>query len=391
MEAAGDVEGASEQYLLALEKDPENTDARIGLVRNAPGALENKAERAEGVYHTGNNARAFKEYEKVLTFKRRVELFGVHLELEATHLEFYRQAKRATVEALYAKGKKLLNSEAYGQAEAAFDELIEINPNYLDTDDLWREAVYRQGISLYEGQEWREAYDTFNRIGSYKDAKSYVKKILDRVHLTIALLPEEERFYSRRDPSEMLYSSVLQDLVSRKDPFKSYVDRADVEGRSKADYLVRIKVISVNIPPPHIEETEQIEAWRWDGSRIEYTDEEGKKRKKATDVYETNYIRITGNKRATLRVNVQVTESSTKSIIISEIFESSKSSRITYGQYSGDLRRLYKSDPRENQHARKVDKSRFKKKGYKSDRSLIGDCVDDLTPRAADLIAGIGF
>ena len=391
LEAVGDVEGASEQYLQALEKDATNADARVGLARNAPAALTRKAIRAEEAHRAGTFARAFREYEKVLVFKRRVEVFGIHLELEDAHLEFYRQARQVTLESLYARGQKLLKSEEYDDAEAAFDELIKISPDYRDAGELWNEAVYQQGVDLFNAQEWRQAYETFDRIGAYKDTKSYRKKILDRVHVTIALLPGEERYYSRTNPSERLYTSVMGNLVSRKDPFKSYIDRADVEGRSGADYRVKIKVIALEIPPPHIEETEQKKAWRWDGSREEYTDEDGKEKERAMEVTEKNYLQIKGRKRATLRVNVQVTEAATKSIVISEIFEANKSSQATYSQYSGDLSQLYRSDPRDNLRARKVDRSWFKKKDYASDKSLIGDCVKNLTPRAADLIAGIGY
>ena len=404
---AGNPETAAELYLKALEKDPGNEEARIGLTQTAPLVVSRRSARSEALYLSQNDEAAYREYDRLFAFQKRTEQVGVHIPIQTRHLQNHQTAKQNALEKIYDQGTALLTNEDYAAAEAALKRLLNIQNTYKDAQALHSESIYRQGLALFTAKQWRKAHHIFLRIGTYKNTQTYLQQCLEKGRITIAFVPPQDRSFHKGNTYDLLHAVVLSNLLSRKDPFLHYIETPTIEQvlieqhRQRqqasdsrlnqflnADYMVKITVQTVQLTTD--EDPDQVSAWSWDGSTKEIAGENNQKTLQAVNVKETYLTRIEGTKTATLKLNVQITHAPSGAIKQVRDFQTQKKSTIRYARYNGNLAHLYEREPNANRPKRyRADKNDFKTKRYSTDQKLISNCVKALTTNVANFIARV--
>ncbi|MCZ6634276.1 MAG: hypothetical protein O7G87_12790 [bacterium] len=402
---AGNPETAAELYLKALEKDPGNEEARIGLIQTTPLLVSRRSARAEALYLSQNDEAAYREYDRLFAFQKRAEQVGVHTPIQTRHLQHHQNAKQNALQKIYDQGTALLTNEDYAAAEAAFKRLLNIQSPYKDAQALHSESIYRQGLALFTAKQWRKAHRIFQQIGAYKDTQTYLQECLEKGRITIAFVPPQDRAFHKGNAYDLLYAAVLSNLLSRKDPFMHYIETPTIEQvlieqhRQRqadsrlnqflnADYTLKITVQTVQLTTD--EDPDQASAWSWDGSTKEVAGENNQKILQAVNVKETYVTRIEGTKTATLKLNIQITHAPSGAIKQVRDFQTQKKSTIRYARYNGNLDHLYEREPNANRPKRyRADKNEFKPKRYTTDEKLIRNCVKALTANVANFIARI--
>jgi hypothetical protein len=398
-EAAGDYQNASEQFMAALRRKPQNAAWRISLRRNAQLALDKQAERAAMAMVQGDHQAAQALYSAVIAYKERVEGFGITLDLAPEHMANWRKAGDAQVRDLYDRAAGHIAERSFREAEAALQEVRRIRPHYNDSDDLWNRAVYEQAVSAFGNNEWRTAYGHFARVASYQSVAAYMRQCLEQGRTTVALLPVD--YPRRREVAELLQNSLQTRLAWIGDPFTAYVPKASLQHVMKESKHIRprlvaeVRVTSVDTPNP-VESSEKVQAWTWDGTTEQYTTEKGKakKRAKPSSVHETSYTRVRGTKSVFLWVSVSVTESASSALRVSDTMEASSASEVDYARYSGDISQLYDTKPGDQGKLfgltvfpGTVSRDLFTPGQYASTASMLAECVQQLVPQLTDAIA----
>jgi hypothetical protein len=354
-------------------------------------------------------------YAAAWKYQERVAGYGVALEPGGEDRRLYEKAQARELEALYEEGSALLQAKDFARAEVALADLRQRQPDYRDVDRLWKSAVYEQGLSLFNQGAWRAAHAAFARVPAFRNSREYMQDCIDNGRVTIAVLPVENKsFYAKTNLAEKLYAEVLAGLLARQDSFINYVDRRNLEplaeerqrdnftdyaaaiemGRhTQADYLVAIRITAVQAPEP-VELTETVDAWWWDGSREEYVDADGEKKKRPTNVRQTMYAKVKGSKEVHLDLAVQVTETSTSHIRQLQTLEAGTRSQVEYATYDGQAKNLYRDEPDEKNYRRvkKVGQKAFRieKRQHTAEAQLLDQCIQELKPQLVELIVQLG-
>ena len=140
----------------------------------------------------------------------------------------YKDVKNKLQQALnerYKEGSYYLMQENFKEAELAFEQVKNINNNYLDVKNLHREAasepIYRKAIKDLKKGKCRTAYlgldDIIQRFESYKNADE-----LKSDALVCAEYPIIVESYRGRNPSGFesnIQNAVIEDILASKNPF----------------------------------------------------------------------------------------------------------------------------------------------------------------------------
>lgn len=424
LQEAGMNERAAELYLQALQKKPNNPAALAGLKVSAGRVLEEKLERAAGEYRLGNNQEALELYSDAFGYQERVGHAGVSLVVKAQHAANLADAKESRAKRLYDEGLTLLEARQYADAERILSELKSINASYNDANTLWNEAVYQQGLSQAQAEQWRTAYQTLGRVGSYKQALQMREKAVESGRITVAVTVEVRAGSAGgvdvRGMGQALYSGVLGDLTNRSDPFVSYVNRTDLAavererlssslsdastevelGRHfQARYLAKVVLSDVTPkdPPPERESQKALE-WTGDSENYTYTNSEGKEktrtRPKRGTYSEVTYFDYRKEREVAVTVSVEITDVETSALMPGEVFSASAQAEADYSEYSGDYKKLYrykKNSDGEIKPESRLDEHDFQAGAREiNDLSTLGnEAIAEIVPQAASKIAAL--
>ncbi|NKB70446.1 MAG: hypothetical protein GKR89_25535 [Candidatus Latescibacteria bacterium] len=395
---AGDFAAVADLHMEALDRDPSNPVHRIGLQVNGQKVLDGLTGQAAALGWQGNLEAAIRGYQAALHYRERVAGYGVSLVLGTEHETSFARLKKERVQELYRRGLMLARSRAYRQAEEVFLELRRLQPDYADIDRQIDAAVYGQGLAEYDGEAWQAAYYLFDRVGSYKNAREYMRECLENGRVDIAVLPVvyQGGYWAGR-AAPMLEVELLQDLSAREDPFVRYIDpgQRDWAGSQSVHYSARVEILAVERPRAQ-ETTRSVRAWLWDGSLEEDTTAVGRKR--AVGAQETTYRQVQGRKEVRLVIGLQLTQVGSGAVVLAQQLDWSSAATIQYGLYEGNSRQLYRNKPGEKRsiwrgggYADRVDQEQFKewRRQYGEDGELLARCIAPLAGRAGGLLAGL--
>ncbi|MCF8304655.1 MAG: hypothetical protein K9I94_15375 [Bacteroidales bacterium] len=236
LEQAGMISEASGYYYRALERKNDNIDAKVGLKRTAQVVLDNKLKKFKAAYNNDLVEQAVDQYNNAKNYHQRISRMGVNLAFPREYNQYYREVKNTHLADKYKEGYKLLQEERFGEAEAAFNEIIELEPDYKNVKDLNAEAHneprYRQAKEAMYQEKYRKAYDLFSEIllhsGDYKSAESLKAKALEKGKVTIAMLPPENRTRDR-ELSSSIQAKLESRLTNLSNPFIQLIDRTHDE------------------------------------------------------------------------------------------------------------------------------------------------------------------
>lgn len=223
-------EKAVELYFSALEKDNEYSLAKTGLKNSGQRLVNNHLDQFFKTKNFGENRKAIYHYRDASRLSERCSRMNVSLDIPTQYTSDYNILTNKYVADQYDKGMKLLQNEAFLEAEQTFKEIKLLKPNYKDVDDLERvaefEPKYRMAISYLQNDKFRSAYAQFNKIASnYKDTKDKKQLCLEEGMITIGFVDFKNG--TRNKGGEAAISAYLfNELAKLNNPFIKVIDRS---------------------------------------------------------------------------------------------------------------------------------------------------------------------
>ncbi|MBE9576035.1 hypothetical protein IM755_04870 [Flavobacterium aquaticum] len=205
---------------------------------------EQKFAEAESVFNTISKFNAnYKDTPKQLSiavnepiYLTGIQLFGEKKYMPAydkwneiyTREANYKDVKNKLQQALnerYKEGSYYLMQENFKEAELAFEQVKNINSNYLDVKNLHREAysepIYRKAIKDLKKGKCRTAYlgldDIIQRFDSYKNADELKSDAL--VCAEYPIIVESYRGRNSSGFESNIQNAVIEDILASKNPF----------------------------------------------------------------------------------------------------------------------------------------------------------------------------
>lgn len=223
-------EKAVELYFSALEKDKEYSLAKTGLKNSGQRLVNNHLDQFFKTKNFGENRKAIYHYRDASRLSERCSRMNVSLDIPTQYTSDYNILTNEYVAEQYDKGMKLLQNEAFLEAENTFREIKLLKPNYKDVDDLEKvaefEPKYRMAISYLQNDKFRSAYAQFNKIASnYKDTKAKKQLCLEAGMITIGFVDFKNG--TRNKGGEAAISAYLfNELTKLNNPFIKVIDRS---------------------------------------------------------------------------------------------------------------------------------------------------------------------
>lgn len=369
---AGLYKEAAEYYLIALRKNPNNVDAKIGLKSNGERLLEDKLTRFYKAHGAENYREAVYAYQDAMDYHATLTKY-IDVEVAPYYEGYYNEAKDAYLKQRYADSQALLKEEKFEAAQEVLDEILEIDPHYEDARILSKssevEPMYRMGIESFEAEKYREAYNLFDQViemsNAYKDALDYRKRALNKASVTVAVLPfESDAKEAKSAVIEKLYSKVLTSVLQVESPFLTVIDRkhtskiieeqklalsglVDEATAAKAGKLMGAKVVitgkllSYTATPGKLVR-ERRKGWEQYTQRM-YNRVGGYyyNAKKYNKVY---YDVYSGTSKAACSFQFAMISSETGEVLASDVIYAEENDLVEFATFDGNFRNLYQGD-----------------------------------------------
>ncbi|MBL8001498.1 MAG: hypothetical protein JNL05_06010 [Flavobacteriales bacterium] len=238
LDEAGLYTEAAEMYLQALQRNPSNVDAKIGLKKAGQQVLNDKMSAFFKAFSVGEDkGTAVQTFLDGKAYLERVQRAGVSLEIADNYRRDFEEVKGQFLVELYNKGQDQLTKQDYKGAEATFAQIAKLEPNYKDATSLqniaYLEPLYRSGKQALEGQRWRKAYEDLDKVVSkdagYKDASALRQQALTGGQYTIAVLPFTSNVKNRPELAGKVQAYATTALTGINDPFLKVVDRENMD------------------------------------------------------------------------------------------------------------------------------------------------------------------
>ncbi len=229
------TEEAVEYFLLAVQKNVNNIEARIALKSEGQNLLDAKLEKFYKLYTAEDYIGATRKYMEAQDYIRLLRPY-VKLEMAPYYRDYFEESKKVFLEDRYQKASKLIDESKFESANIYLKEILEIDPAYKDVASLKNysdvEPLYVDAVGDYEAGRYREAYKLFSRVikmnENFKEASYYKNESLKKGRLTIAVLDIESE-ESLNDMSAMINRLILQSGSVKKNPFLVYIDRESTQ------------------------------------------------------------------------------------------------------------------------------------------------------------------
>ena len=343
-----------EYYFSALEKDKEFSLAKTGLKKSSQRLVNNDLDLFFKTKNFGEKRKAIYHYIDAFQLSERCSQADVYLDIPAQYTSDYNQLVIEYVDEQYANGMKLLQSEAFLEAENTFKEINLLKPNHKDVSDLLRvaefEPKYRMAISYLQNDKFRAAYAQFNNISSnYKDTKEKKQLCLDAGTITIGFVDFKNG--TRNKGGEAAISAYLFDeLTKLNNPFIKVVDRSltstiideqvlALSGQtsestsSSAGQLIGAKAILSGNLITYSKKSDKItETIRkaWLEKLIKKFNKETEKYYYETEYEKVRYKEYFGMNQVSLGFQYQLTSTETGEILLSGIINLNESDRVNF-------------------------------------------------------------
>jgi hypothetical protein len=225
-------------YLQAVQRNPKNVAAKIGLKKTGQQVLNDKLSNFFKAFSVGDDkGDAVKAFLDGKAYMDRVQQTGVTLEIADNYRRDFEQVKGQFLVELYMKGQEQLTAQDYKGAEATFAQIAKLEPGYKDASSLqniaYLEPLYRSGKEALEAKRYRKAYDDLSKVldkdAVYKDAGALRQQALTGGQYTIAVVPFTSAVKTRTDLAPKVQAYATTALTEVSDPFIRVVDRENMD------------------------------------------------------------------------------------------------------------------------------------------------------------------
>lgn len=243
---AGIHKEAVEFYIKALNRNRANVDAQVGLRKSGGEVMTDLQSKFFKEYNADNFRSSVYTFMEMEKFKERLDAYNAELTIANHTKEDFKIAKKNYLEAQFEKANQYMAEEQFGQAEAIFVEIQEIEPSYKggDLEKLKEiaqlEPPYRRGNEYLDQNKNRSAYMEFKRVTdqnpNYKDAKFKQEEALELAQFPVAIL-KFKNFSGETGASEKVEANMINDLLNNKGPFVKVLDRTNMDDVLNEQYL----------------------------------------------------------------------------------------------------------------------------------------------------------
>lgn len=236
MNAAGHYPEAADYFYQALTRNRNNLRAKMGMLDAGQKVLNDKLDAFNRSNNMGELHEAVQEYREADAYATKAQRVGINLTIPEHYTADFNTSKEIVLEELYNEANDLLQDEQYDQAEALFNEINELDPNYRDvkglSDIAYCQPLYLQGKVALDNGAYRMGYDYFQQIidrsANFKDALTLQQECIEKGRTTVAIVPFEN---VTKEPNieDRVSAYLLDDLSKIPDPFIRFVDRSDMD------------------------------------------------------------------------------------------------------------------------------------------------------------------
>ena len=166
--------GASQEYLVALRHEGDNSKAKLKLCENAKLGYEQKLERAEVCEKAADHECALKNYNELSGFVGNVDSRGC-LSFSTVNLkQKISEMKSGASEKYYKDAEEFFKAGNYSAAINKYKEALQHNNPYKDSTEKIAESYYRTALNQEKQNDYRNAAGSYlnalNTVSSFKDA-----------------------------------------------------------------------------------------------------------------------------------------------------------------------------------------------------------------------------
>lgn len=368
LQEAGLNDEAAAFYLQALQRNPKNVDAKIGLRTTGQVQIERTLTAFYKAYSVANYKEAVYKYQEALTYKRKYGYF-VTMEIPPYYQEYYQEMLDVYLDERYEDAGDLLYQEKFNEANIIYREIIKLDPEFKDVKELslqsLLEPMYRNGVAAFDNEKYKKCYSIMAEILSkkphYKDAIDYKDRSLEEGQVTIAVLEFQSVLKGRESIIQAIQGDVVSGIIKINDPFIKVLDRSNVEmlikeqkinvaeassGNSAirtgellgADLLIRGKLLSYNYSRGTIKgQSKQ----GFESYQVKKVDAETKKTYYQTYYKRVNYTEFEGSSSLSAEVQYQLVSAETGEVVKAEVLRDMNSDYVNYVDYRGNYKKLY--------------------------------------------------
>ena len=365
-EEVGMFHVAAEHYFEAVTRKSTNFEAMQGLQRTGQWVLTTMVQDFDNLVLANQPEQALSSWHAAEEYKETLEATGVRLQFPAARRQVYESIKDSHLAESYSEANMFLAEEDFEAAHHVFRAILKLNPNYKDTRELcdyaFCEPLYRRAVQAREQSRFRSALISVERLLDkdefYKDAGLLRQKILEDGQFGVAILPFRN-MTNNPSVSDNLEATIAQWLSRSEDPFLKIVDRENLgfilaenelnllgatsENAPKVGELLGAKAFvsaSVSDCKYHKSRLHRKAKTGYEAYRIQVKTSDGGT-EQVTKFKEVTYQRYNQTAHLTMRVNIELTSSSTGAVLFSSSFDAQATDEITYNVYEGNLDNFY--------------------------------------------------
>lgn len=367
MDQAGQYVAAADLYYQSIRKNPNNTDALIGMNRAGTKVLNDYLRDFSKSALDENYKEAVYKYLDALDYQKKIRDVNVDLKIAPNYERKFEEAKQEYIKQEYNEGLKQMGIEHFTDAEKSFNEVYKFDKNYKDVAELrniaYLEPYYRKAEKLKDEKEYREAYNIYNkilsRVGNYKETKAHLNYVLKKGQITVALASTKDSPFSVY--SKNIKQFTLNAIMKEHDPFIKIVDRDDIdkvlkeqeialsglaktEGQvevgelSSARYIVIFDVTTYDVD----EQPLRKKSFRgFESFSEKYYDKTAEKYRYRTKYKPVTYYVYSAYRKVSVTTSYKIVSLSTGEVMSTDIVNKSYESIVKYAEYSGKKSALY--------------------------------------------------
>lgn len=367
LERAGLSHEAADFYYMALQRDPRNVDARIGLNKVGKEVLDKELDEFFKSNGAGDHKQAVYAYQDAKEYRDKLNIF-INLSIPSYHQELYRESLNKYLGDRYIEAEELMYEEKYRDADEIYREIVKLDPDYKDAAKLLSlttaEPMYQKGIEAFESGKYHESYLLMKKIiddkGSYKDAIDYKRRAKERATQTIAVTEVKGNNTAEQNFANLVQGKLVTRLVNTQNPFLQVVDRRNTDrilkeqrlnmtlsaGRETrvqageilgADLLVTGELVNLEINEG------KIERYRSPADqtvRVKRVNPRTRETYMASTTNRVQFDEYYGEKVFKTGVRVQVVNTQTGEVVWSDVIHAEVKDKVHYARYNGDYRSL---------------------------------------------------
>ncbi|MFT5878904.1 MAG: tetratricopeptide (TPR) repeat protein, partial [Dokdonia sp.] len=368
LQAAGLNEEAAAFFLQALQRNPKNVDAKIGLKTTGQIQIEKSLTSFYKAYSVTNYKGAVYKYQEALNYARQYGRF-VNIEIPPYYNDYYQEMLGVYLADRYESAGDLLYEENFKEAKEIYSEILKLDPEYKDVKDLNLQSIieplYRLGVAAFDADKFRKCYGIMAEVlakkTNYKDAIDYKERALEEGQVTVAVLEFQSVVSNKKNIVQSIQSAVVSGIIKTNDPFIKVLDRSNMDALIKeqkinvtdaafgnsairagellgANMLIQGKLINYSFSGGKI--TRQLKQG-FESYKVKKTDADTKKTYYQTYYKRVGYYEYTGSSTVYSEVQYQLISAETGEVVKSDVLRQRKSDNVNYIDYRGNYKNLY--------------------------------------------------